>query len=334
MTSGPVKRYAALLPRGQAFCLSVCCILFGAASPGLATDVAILKSAEVDYYDQAVQGIRSVLPSQIDVKEYPLGGSLAQGRKIGVLLRAAPPDLVLAVGLKATLVAKLELPDTPVVFCLVLNPEQHGLPFPNMTGIQTRLPADAQLKSLRSILPMARHVGVLYDPNQNSEFIRSAQEAAKQLDLELTALPVHSPDEVDAHAKILLKNTDALWVMQDRTVVTETTIPGLIQSSLAAKVPLFTFSSTLVQQGAFGALVIDAWTVGRQAGRIASSILRHESAADGHVLDPEQPQLALNLRSAERLGMTFPSGMVRMAGQLYSGAGPVAGQLHAPDLFP
>ena len=68
--------------------------------------------------------------------------------------------------------------------------------------------------------------------------------------------------------------------------------------------------------------------------RIASSILRHESAADGRVLDPEQPQLALNLRSAEQLGTTLPPDTIRLAGHLYSGAGPVAGQLHAPDLFP
>ncbi len=324
-----------LIPFPLAFILLP--VWFGLSSicPSLVTaaEVAILKSADVDYYDQAVQGIRSSLSSRVTVKEYPLGGSVAQGRKIGTALRASPPDLVVAVGLKAALAVKLEIVDTPVVFCLVLNPEQHGLPASNMTGIQMRLEPETQLTSLRGVLPKATHLGLLYDEDKSGDFVREAQRAASRLGVELLALSVRSREAVTPTLKSLAGKIDALWVIQDQTVVSDFTIPLLMQWSLDAKIPIFTFSSTLVQQGALGALVVDAWTVGQQAGRIASGLLRRETAPGGLLLTPEQPQLALNLRSAELFGLSPSAEVIRLAGQLYHGTGPVAGKFSATDLL-
>jgi putative ABC transport system substrate-binding protein len=300
----------------------------------LAADIAILKSADVDYYDQAVQGVRSTFPTGLTIKEYSLHGSPAEGRVIGKALRASPPDVVIAVGLKAALAAKLELVDVPVIFCLVLDPELYNLPAKNMIGIQMRLAPDVQLASLRSVLPNVKRLGLLYDEDKTGGFVKEAQAHAARLQLELVALPIHSRDDVPTALKSLLGKIDALWVTQDQTVVTTSTIPLLIQATLSAKVPLFTFSSTLVQQGAFGALVVDAWTVGQQAGHAASAILRGESMPGGRVLSPERPQLALNLRSAELLALSPPPEVIRFAGQLYSGTGPVAGQLLSAGVIP
>jgi putative ABC transport system substrate-binding protein len=300
----------------------------------MATDVAILKSADVDYYDQAVQGIRSSFPARITVKEYPLGGNLAHGRKIGASLRASPPDLVVAVGLKAALASKLEIIDTPVVFCLVLDPEQHGLPAPNMTGIQMRLGSEDQLASLRSVLPKAARIGLLYDEDKSGEFVRDAHYAATRLGLDLQGVPVRSHESVAPTLKSLAGKIDTLWVIQDQTVVTQSTIPLLLQWSLDSKTPIFTFSSTLVQQGALGALVVDAWAVGQQAGRVAGAILRRDMMPGGPMLKPEQSQLALNLHSAEQLGLTPTADVIRLAGHLYHGAGPVVGKFQSFDLIP
>ena len=90
-----------------------------------AAEIAILKSADLPYYEQAVVGFKAGIPATTSVKEYNLNGQLTEGRQIAKSLRASPPDLIFAVGLKAAIAAKLEIFDQPVVFCMVLNPEAH-----------------------------------------------------------------------------------------------------------------------------------------------------------------------------------------------------------------
>lgn len=289
-----------------------------------ASEIAILTSAELPYYEQAVLGFKAGMPATTNVKEYNLNGQLARGREIGKSLRASPPNLILAVGLKAALAAKLEIFDQPVVFCLVLTPEAHGLPASNMTGIAVRTPPEAQLTALRSVVPHRRRIGVLYDEEHSGSFIREAHRVAKHQGFELVTVAIHGQDEIPKAVRGLLPKIDALWLIQDQTVISESAIPFYLESTLDAKVPLFTFSSTLVQQGALGALVVDAWTVGQQAARIAQSRLKAPDTAMSSIKAPEQPQLAVNVSSAEYFGLPLSPETMRRAHQHFGAPGAIA----------
>ncbi|MBX3331398.1 MAG: ABC transporter substrate-binding protein [Nitrospira sp.] len=299
-----------------------------------AAEIAVLKSASLPYYEQAVIGFKAGIPATTSVKEYNLNGQLAEGRQIAKSLRASPPDLIFAVGLKAAMAAKLEILDQPVVFCMVLNPEMHGLPAPHMTGIAVRLSAETQLAALRSAIPNRNRVGVLYDEEQSGDFIRQAHRAAKQQGLELLAVDVHRQEEIPNAVRALLPKINALWLIQDQTVVSESAIPFFLESTLDAKVPLFTFSSTLVQQGALGALVLDPWAVGQQAAHIALARLNGQQASTGSLQAPERPQLALNVNSAAHVGLVLPPDLIRMAGHLFGGPGALAREPGHFDLIP
>jgi putative ABC transport system substrate-binding protein len=299
-----------------------------------ATEIAILTSASLPYYEQAIVGFKAGIPATASVKEYNLNGQLAEGRHIAKSLRAAPPELIFAVGLKAAMATKLEIFDTPVVFCMVLNPEAHGLPAPNMTGIAVRPPADTQLAALRSTIPTHRRIGVLYDEEHSGDFIRQAQQAAKQQGLELLVVAIRRQDEIPTAVRALLPKVDALWLIQDQTVVSETAIPFFLESTLDAKIPLFTFSLTLVQQGALGALLVDPWAVGQQAARVAQSRLTGHHASAGVLQVPERPQLALNANAAEHLGVALSPELIRLAGHLFSGPGAIAQKPVHSDLIP
>jgi putative tryptophan/tyrosine transport system substrate-binding protein len=299
-----------------------------------AGEVAILKSSDLSYYEQAVLGFRAGLPSTIQVREYNLGGQLTQGREIGRALRASPPTVVFAVGLKAAMAAKLEIFDTPVIFCMVLNPESHGLPTSNMTGIAVRTSPATQLTALRSVLPDRRRIGVLYDAAQNGDFVRDAHRVAKQFGFELVPVAVRSQEDLPHAIRTLLPKIDAMWLLQDQTVISESSIPFFLESTLDAKIPLFTFSSTLVQQGALGALVVDPWAVGQQAARMARTQLKDPTRSAGRLHEPESPRLALNLNTAEYLGQGIAPDVIRVAGHVFSGPGPVARKSDLEDLIP
>jgi len=299
-----------------------------------AADIAIVKSADLRYYDDAIMGFKAGLPPMTTVTEYNLEGQLTRGREIGKFLRASPPDLILAVGLKAAISAKLEIFDTPVVFCMVLNPDAYDLPTANMTGIAIRTSPEAQLAALRSLMPDRQRVGVLYDEEQTGAFIQDALSAARQQGLDLVPVSVHRPEDIAHALRRLLPKIDVFWLIQDQVVVSESTIPVILESSLSAGVPIFTFSSTLVQQGAVGALVLDPWAVGRQAARLSLMRLKDADALVGTMVAPEHSQWALNLKSAEDLGIIPSPELIRLAGQVFSGSGPIAHMLDSAALVP
>jgi putative ABC transport system substrate-binding protein len=308
--------------------------LFLATPSAFALEVAILKSADVGYYNQAVQAFRETVSLNTTFTEYNLAGDLERGREIARSLRATPPALVLAVGLKAALAAKLELVDTPVVFCLVLNPESHGLPIPNMTGIQMRVPLSTQLASIQTLAPHARRIGLLYDASRNKTLVAEAEHTARKMGLQLVAGSVESLSDIPGALAKILPTVDLFWLLQDPTVVSDDSIDFLIKTTLDAKVPLFGFSPTLVQQGAVGALIVKARDIGRQAGDIATTILQGSAPSRHPLQDPAHPQLALNLNSAEYFGLGPSKEILRLATILYGGPGAVVQRDVMKDLIP
>src|SRR5438067_11793822 len=96
--------------------------------PALAAEIAILKSGDIVAYNQAIDGFKTVISSSsATLTEYDMQGDVARGRKLARKIRASNAEVVVAVGLKAALVAKLEIVDIPVIFCLVLDPIRNGL---------------------------------------------------------------------------------------------------------------------------------------------------------------------------------------------------------------
>lgn len=326
-------------PSSLSWCQSLPLLFFllaisvGFLTSAFGGEIAILKSADVPYYDEATQGFRATLPPHTTVREYNLGGNVQRGREIGKTLRADPPDLVFAVGLKAALAAKLELPDTRVVFGLVLDPEIHGLPAANMIGIHMKVSVERQLAALRAVVPKVKAIGLLFDKDKSGPFVAEARRMAELMDLELVSAAVTTADEVPVKLRWLLPKVQALWVIQDSTIVTDTSVPFLLQTTIDANVPMFTFSSTLVQRGALGGLIVNAWDVGSQAGQIAVRLLRGDAVLLGRLHDPVRPQLALNLHIAEHFGLTPSAEVVRMAGMLF-GTGTMAKQAGPAELIP
>ncbi|MBH0179935.1 MAG: hypothetical protein HP491_19260 [Nitrospira sp.] len=287
------------------------------SSVGLSADLVILTSSDTASYQHALDSIRRHLPSHLPVKEYNLEGRIDRAQDIGAAIRGTHPPLVIAIGLKATLVARAELPDTPILFCMVVHPEEYGLPDTNMVGILNKVAPAAQLRQIATLIPTAHSIGLLYDERKTGAFVAEAKLKAKLLGMTLIAAPVTHQDEIVGTLRTLLPKINLLWVVQDSTVVTE---------ALREKVPVFTFSTTLVRRGALGALVIQPSDAGRQAARVAVTMLAHRGPSAPTMLEPETPELAFNLNTAEFIGLATDQTTIRTATILIGGPGDVAQQ--------
>lgn len=292
-------------------------LLLGLPAPAAAVDIAILKSSDIAAYNQAVAGFKASLPAGTNFVEYDMQGDVAKGRKQAQKIRASDAALVLAVGLKAALVAKLEIIDTPVIFCMVLDPAKHDLKAPNMTGILLEVPIERQLSTLRAVLPAARRVGVLYDPEKTGPFVEEARRRAKALGLDLVARAVSSEKEVPAALRALVPQVDTLWLIPDSTVLTEDSLRFLLNTALEATIPVLGFSPDLVKSGALIGLSVNYEDLGRQGGLLAKSILNGQSGPPLGLAQPDRLRLSLNLKTAKFLGITVAPDLVNRADDVY-----------------
>ena len=200
-TGGLRPRRWRLLPAVVA-CLAAI-LSFPTAVPA-AQEIAILKSADIAAYTQTVTAFTEALGPSFVYSTYDLHGDAQEGRKLARKVRASDASLVLAVGLKAAIAAKLELVDVPVIFCMVLDPARYDLKAPNLTGILLDIPIERHLGALRQVLPASRRIGVLYDPGKSQSLVEEARRQARAQGFELIAKSVSSDRDVAAAARALI----------------------------------------------------------------------------------------------------------------------------------
>ena len=296
--------------------LLVC--LLASFSPAAAADIAILKSSDIAAYEQAVLGLKAELAEIGTLTEYDLQGDLAKGRKLARKIRASDASVVVAIGLKAALAAKLEIVDVPVIYCMVLDPEKYDLRAPNLAGISLRVPVERQLATIRSLLPKAKQIGVLYDPDKTAALIEEARRAAARAGVELVERHVRSEKELPATLRALLPKVDGIWLVPDSTVLTEDSLRFILNTTLDHNVPVVGFSSEFVRNGALASLSINPEDIGHQAGVMARRLLAagHVSGLQPTVL-PDRVRLAVNLKTARYLGLMIPQEIVARADELF-----------------
>ncbi len=292
-------------------------LIFLAPDPVGAAEVAILQSADLAAYNQAVTGFKAAMPPSMTVVEYDMQGDLARGRKLARKIRGGGAALVLAVGFKAALATTLELPDIPVIFCMVLDSDQHSLTAPNLTGVSMAVPLDRQLTTIQMALPGRTRLGLLYDPEKNGSLVEEARVLAKSMGLDLIARPTRKEKDVPGTLRALLQQVEALWLVPDSTVLTEDSLKFVMGAALDANVPVIGFSSELARNGALIGLSVRYEGAGRQAGLLARKILLDQYRPDSASMPPHQFRLALNLKTAKFLGITLPPEVVRHADELY-----------------
>ncbi len=301
-----------------AYLVTVCGLLGPAFSAqARAYEIAILKSADIAAYNEAVNGFKAGMPNSTTFSEYDLQGDVGKGRKIAKKLRASDVSLVLAVGLKAALAAKLEILDIPVVFCMVLNPDKYDLKAPNLTGVMLEVPIERQLSTIRAILPRAKPVGVLYDPEKTGPLVEEARRLAVKFGLEMVERQVRSEKDVPTALRELLLKVDALWLIPDSTVLTEDSFRFLLGTALDHNIPVFGFSEEFVRSGAMASLSVSYRDVGKQTGGLASKILTDRTSFPSNPIPPEKIRMALNLKTAKFLGITIPPYVVSSADEKY-----------------
>jgi putative ABC transport system substrate-binding protein len=170
---------------------------------------------------------------------------------------------------------------------------------------------------LRELVPSATSVAVLVNPSRPGLDAQLAQiqQAARVLSLPLHILKASSPRDLDdvfatlvqLRAGALVITADALFTERRDQIVTLTkrhSVPTMFQFRE------FAASGGLMSYGpAFGESY-------RQAGVLASRILRGEKPADLPVIQLNKFELVINAKTAKALGIEVPISMQMLADEV------------------
>jgi len=285
-------------------------------APSHAHEVAILKSANITAYNQAVSSFKSSMPPDTAFIEYDLKGDTHAGRIYAGKIRASGADLVLAVGSKAAIAARLEIFDIPVVYSMVLHPGKYDLTSPNLVGIPAKPAIGPQLETLRTIMPNMKRIGYVFDPDKTSALEADALARARYLGLTFIERQVRTAEQVPAALRELLPKIDALWLISDSTVLTEESFAFLLREAFDRHIPIIGFDPEFSRRGALVSFWIDSTDIGRQAAYVANTLLAGLSGPPSHIPQPRQ-RMALNLGTAEYLGIAISPAIQRLADEAY-----------------
>ena len=221
-------------------------------------------------------------------------------------------DLIVTSNEAATQAARNATKKIPIVFTLVGDPVMAGIlrviakPGANLTGVSS-LTSDLvakRLEILKTLAPQVRRVWAIHhgDDPSSIEAIRRAEAAAKQLNVELIARPVYTPEQL-AYAIKSIKPGDALLPPDVGTL----DIPAvLLELATASRLPAVFATSLWVGHGGLASYGPDYHAQGVQAARLVAKILRGARAGDLPAEGADRIDLAVNLKTAGALGLPVP----------------------------
>jgi len=221
-------------------------------------------------------------------------------------------DLIFTSQEAATKAAREATTTIPIVFTLVGDPvgaqfvRSLARPGANVTGVsslQTELMAK-RLEVLRTLVPTVRRVWLLYYGADLSTkpMLNRTLEAAQAMRLEIVPRGVLKGAELAAVLRDVRRD--------DAVLVPESSDPDLVIAiigrALALRLPSMFGTALWVGHGGLISYGPDYYAQGVQAAGLVAKIARGAAPQDLAVVGAEKIELALNLKTAEQLGVTVP----------------------------
>lgn len=215
--------------------------------------------------------------------------------------------------------------DIPVVYTALSDPvaaqvaDENKNPVGNITGTSDILPVEEQLKMIREILPDAKNIGILHTSSEaNSDsMLKIYKNLAGKYNFKIVDEAINTTSDIPLATDNILSKVDAITNLLDNTVVNS--LPTILDKANEKKIPVFGSEIEQVKMGCLGSEGIEYISLGNQTGKMASKILKGEKKAKEMPYETIlEPNLYLNSKVAENLGIKIPKDLVDRAVENFS----------------
>ena len=250
-------------------------------------------------------------------------GEMPNAQAIAQKFAAGGYDLVHAIATPTAQAACKVVKDIPVVYSSVTDPVDAGLVKTmaaaggNVTGVSDAWPIDRQIDMYHKMMPKAKKWGTIYNAG-DANSVRSigwTKEAMKNRGLEMIEVTISNSSEVYTAAQSLAGRVDAVYITSDNMVASA--FGSVVKVCDGNKLPLFVGNTDQVPQGAIAALGFDYFAVGHAAGKKAAQILKGTKAGDIPSGLAEDLTLFVNVKAAQKQGVTISQKYVDEADKVF-----------------
>jgi putative ABC transport system substrate-binding protein len=286
-------------------------LLGGLAFPGVASAgvVLLLRSGDLAPYRAAEDGFRAAYRDSIRT----LDASSPDAADLSKRVREMRADVVVAIGLRAAVLARDQLRRVPIVYCAVPHPDRHDLAGDWITGVRSDVDPALELDALGRADPTVRSIGYLYGTASAPAERNRARAASRVAGIKFVESPLASAADLPEAARRLAPLVDALWLPADPLIATPEGFSFLLALSLKARLPLLAFSDALVRKGALVAVTPDY----TEAGLLAAQLVRRIEAGNRPVDLPltavSRMRTVMNQATARALGTPLNSTALKSA---------------------
>jgi len=199
--------------------------------------------------------------------------------------------------------------ERPIIIAAVTDPYGLGLIHPgtNVCGSQDMIDVKAAIELIRTLIPDAKTVGLLYTSGEVN-----ALAATKIMRAELKKMDINSLDfsvsqelELAGMVESACRKVDVLFAPNDNIIASSISLVASI--ALKNKVPLFVSDPMLVASGPLAARGIDYKESGAHAARLAHEVLVNgKKPSELPIAQTPSNAIVINKKTIEALGLHIP----------------------------
>ena len=224
---------------------------------------------------------------------------------------AIDADIIIAYGAPATLAAKREVADIPIVFVDVYGPMETGISKilamtgSNLCGVSSKVPMITLIKTTQEFKQI-KSMGVIYSSREVGSVaqFQEIKRIAAQQGFAVVEINISSPAGLDSALSSKLAQLDCLYVSECATATRG--FEKIIAKANAARVPVISQMPDAAEKGALVSLEINPSEQGQLAAEYAAKVLKGVKPGQLPIVTPKKIELIINLRAAKALDLHVP----------------------------
>jgi putative ABC transport system substrate-binding protein len=240
-------------------------------------------------------------------------------------LVAQKPDVIVVGGTGVAVAAKNATSTIPIVVAGAGDLVEAGLvksfmyPGANVTGVSRMSPDyfGARLKLIREIMPKTARVAALANPKNpgHTRSIKDVELGAQSLGMTFQTVNARSPDELEGAVGTAAKGgANALFIMTD--AMFNSHVARLAKSSIKHRLASVYDRPDFVEAGGLLSYGANQADLNRRAAEYVDQIFKGKKPSDLTLVEPTKFDLAVNLKTAEQIGVTIPPEVINRAGKV------------------
>jgi putative ABC transport system substrate-binding protein len=234
-------------------------------------------------------------------------------------------DVIVVGGTAVAVAAKKATSTIPIVVAGAGDLVEAGLinsfmfPGGNVTGV-ARMSADFfgdRFKLIKEILPKAAKIAALSNPKNpgHGRSVKDAELGANSSGLTFQSVAARTPSELEAAIGSAAKGgAGALLILTD--AMFNSNVKQIAQAAIKNRLPALYERPDFVEAGGLASYGVDLPDLSRRAAEYVDQILKGKKPGDLTLVQPTKFDLAINLKTADQIGVTIPPSVLSRASKV------------------